>query len=1126
MKNPNRIVWLSLFGALVLAVACGGPTTERGESQDDASRDHHEAAGEVTADAVDTGGADTVLDGSRPEALEVEPEVNTEAVADAPDPDETGTTDADGLDSVEIRDAVEATDATDLEPGEVADGSDPGGEAVEAVEAIADPGPDPVDPDGAEVDEETTGVPVGAPCDGDDECAGGRCVWGPAGRECAVGCQSDADCSADHACRNVSTGGPKVGACVVRHLGLCRPCRVDGDCVAYAYAAGALCLSRDAAEGAFCATACGGSAACPAGFACLALVSPPDVSVCVPEQDGCDCDPVAIGAEMETPCTRVTPDGACQGARVCGPAGLTACDAAVPAPEACDGADNDCDGATDEGFGVVACGVGACATSVDACVSGVARTCAPLEGKTEACNGLDDDCDGATDEDQGEAACGEGECATSVVACQGGAPRACVPQAGAPEVCDGLDNDCDGATDEGQGTLGCGEGACATSAPACLDGQPQPCVPLPFGGPEACNGLDDDCDGQTDEELGVATCGAGECARSVAACVAGLPQACVPGQPAAAEVCDGEDDDCDGQTDEGFSTLTCGEGACRVTVVACTGGSPAECVPKAAGAEACNGVDDDCDGQTDEEFGAVSCGLGECAVSVEACRNGVPQTCSPLPPASAEACDGRDDDCDGQTDEGFGALTCGKGACAASVQACLDGVPHACVPLAGAPEGCDGVDNDCDGATDEGLGILTCGLGVCATSVAGCVGGSPMACQPLPVASAEACNGKDDDCDGATDEGLGQLTCGLGVCANAVEACRNGVGQTCTPLPFATAEACNAKDDDCDGATDEALGTLTCGLGVCATSVAACVNGGVPLCQPNWAAQTAETCNGLDDDCDGQSDEGMGGSWCVRYAPIDATLATTTSAQLVAALHALVTEGSVAFSYSGARARMYQPGGIEVRADGRIECVYTARSTTSVSSDPGSFPACELADGSVCASCDVTPSLSKCSFNTEHAWPRSRIKEVHPENTPEYVVAEADIHHLFPTWYQANSHRSNYLYGETACVPADGSCNWPDAFEAPETSMLGYPSSPGYPGDLVFEVRPERRGDVARAWFYMSVRYQMSIVDYVEAVLRSWHQADPPDQRELDRNAGVDAVQKNRNPFVDRPGYVTKISDF
>jgi len=136
------------------------------------------------------------------------------------------------------------------------------------------------------------------------------------------------------------------------------------------------------------------------------------------------------------------------------------------------------------------------------------------------------------------------------------------------------------------------------------------------------------------------------------------------------------------------------------------------------------------------------------------------------------------------------------------------------------------------------------------------------------------------------------------------------------------------------------------------------------------------------------------------------------------------------------------------------------------------------------------------------------------------------MHHLFPAWYQANSHRSDNLYGESDCVPAEGTCSWPDLFEGYEPSQLGYPSSPGYPGGLVFDVRPERRGDVARAWFYMSVRYQMSIVDYVEAVLRAWHQADPPDQRELSRNAGVDAFQKNRNPFVDRPNYVDRISDF
>jgi len=67
---------------------------------------------------------------------------------------------------------------------------------------------------------------------------------------------------------------------------------------------------------------------------------------------------------------------------------------------------------------------------------------------------------------------------------------------------------------------------------------------------EVCDGLDNDCDEATDEELGTIGCGAGECRRTVDACVGGLPQQCVPGQ-AVLEVCgNGLDDDCDGRTDD------------------------------------------------------------------------------------------------------------------------------------------------------------------------------------------------------------------------------------------------------------------------------------------------------------------------------------------------------------------------------------------------------------------------------------------------------------------------------------------------------------------------------------------------------------------------------------------------
>jgi len=86
---------------------------------------------------------------------------------------------------------------------------------------------------------------------------------------------------------------------------------------------------------------------------------------------------------------------------------------------------------------------------------------------------------------------------------------------------------------------------------------------------EVCNGKDDDCDGDVDEGLAPVSCGVGGCRRSVAACVAGMPQTCTPGEPRA-ETCNGVDDDCDGAVDDGVRRLP--SGRCQQTVM----GAPVE----------------------------------------------------------------------------------------------------------------------------------------------------------------------------------------------------------------------------------------------------------------------------------------------------------------------------------------------------------------------------------------------------------------------------------------------------------------------------------------------------------------------------------------------------------------------
>jgi len=101
-------------------------------------------------------------------------------------------------------------------------------------------------------------------------------------------------------------------------------------------------------------------------------------------------------------------------------------------------------------------------------------------------------------------------------------------------------------------------GGCFESLRTCSDGAWGACraMPgeMPIGG-EACNGEDEDCDGEIDEDLGDFSCGIGACRRTVKACVAGTVSACIPGAPEAqTDGCNGEDDDCDGAVDEDCTT--------------------------------------------------------------------------------------------------------------------------------------------------------------------------------------------------------------------------------------------------------------------------------------------------------------------------------------------------------------------------------------------------------------------------------------------------------------------------------------------------------------------------------------------------------------------------------------------
>ena len=253
--------------------------------------------------------------------------------------------------------------------------------------------------------------------------------------------------------------------------------------------------------------------------------------------------------------------------------------------EVCNALDDDCDGAVDETCECIAgneraCyggseatrGVGPCADGTQVC--GDDGTWGPCEGdqqpEDESCDGLDNDCDGTVDGLLRPCYSGAdgtedvGPCHGGVSACADGEWGGCFMEVTPEEeICDGVDNDCDGTVD-GLADRACYSGdpatldvgPCRGGTQSCVDGAWAACMDEVLPAVEQCDDIDNDCDGTVDGITRACYTGpdgtedVGLCQGGTETCTTGAWGSCDGEVTPVAEVCDGEDNDCNDAVDE------------------------------------------------------------------------------------------------------------------------------------------------------------------------------------------------------------------------------------------------------------------------------------------------------------------------------------------------------------------------------------------------------------------------------------------------------------------------------------------------------------------------------------------------------------------------------------------------
>ncbi|MFZ5480461.1 MAG: MopE-related protein [Myxococcota bacterium] len=471
---------------------------------------------------------------------------------------------------------------------------------------------------------------------------------------------------------------------------------------------------------------------------------------------------------------------------------------------------------------------------------------------------------------------------------------------GAPELCDGEDQDCDGVIDgdpvdgayvdtDGDGHGG-GARSCdgtVASGDDCDDGN----AAVHPGALETCDGADEDCDSQIDEEPTDAAVwypdadadGYGDDAGATASCdqLEGYVESggdCddddASFNPAAQDVCtDPEDYNCDGSTE--YADVD-GDGwaACEDCDDADAGANP-EAI------EACNGADDDCDGETDEAGAtgeatwfadADGDGYGDAASSETACAapDGYVADSTDCDDDASEVNPGEfvescatsfDDDCDGATNE-EGASACTVWYEDADGDGSGGGAGRCLCDADGAFT--ETMATDCD---DTEAGVNPDATETCATAADDDCDGSSN------EVGAASCTSwfKDDDGDGyGSSYSVCQCAAGSGYTASNDDDCDDARSSV---SPSADETCATSFDDDCDGYDNDvdALGCVNWYVDADADGYGT----GGPECacdaEGSWSATNADDCDdsraganpsetetcttSFDDDCDGDPNE-------------------------------------------------------------------------------------------------------------------------------------------------------------------------------------------------------------------------------------------------------------------------------